>query len=455
MDFNKTKYCAHALYKQYPIFKSIMRNRLFIPLFIMLAIIGACSGPKGKAPSPYVTVNNGNFYLGDSIYRYIGTNFWYGTILASEGRGGNRDRLARELDSLKSLGITNLRILVGGEGEEGLASHISPTLQTAPGVYNDTLLQGLDYLLDQLEKRDMKAVLYLNNAWEWSGGFGTYLEWAGAGKAVNPAHDGYPAYVKYASQFVRNETAKELAAKHVSKIVGRVNSITGRRYADSPAIMSWQIANEPRAFADESKHAFSEWIAETAALIKSIDPNHLVSVGSEGYNGCEGDIDLWKEIHSYPDVDYATIHIWPYNWSWITAETVNDSVAVACAKTDEYISQHYDALYKALVDSGAMMKPIVLEEFGYPRDAMATAKGSAVNGRDTYYAHVFDEVIDGGKIAGLNFWGWGGLANPAHTTWQAGDDYTGDPAQEPQGLNSVFASDSTTIEIIKRATGRI
>ena len=340
MDFNKTKYCAHALYKQYPIFKSIMRNRLFIPLFIMLAIIGACSGPKGKAPSPYVTVNNGNFYLGDSIYRYIGTNFWYGTILASEGRGGNRDRLARELDSLKSLGITNLRILVGGEGEEGLASHISPTLQTAPGVYNDTLLQGLDYLLDQLEKRDMKAVLYLNNAWEWSGGFGTYLEWAGAGKAVNPAHDGYPAYVKYASQFVRNETAKELAAKHVSKIVGRVNSITGRRYADSPAIMSWQIANEPRAFSDGGKEPFALWLESTASLIKSIDPNHLVSVGSEGSHGCEADLDLWARMHESDNIDYGTLHLWPYNWGWVNEGNLAEAVDSAAVKAREYIGRH-------------------------------------------------------------------------------------------------------------------
>lgn len=403
----------------------------------------------------FVTVEDGRFMLDGEPYKYVGANFWYGTILASEGQGGDRARLGRELDMLDSLGLRNLRILVGAEGRSGLPSHIEPVLQPAPGVYNDTLLAGLDYLLCELEKRRMKAVLYLGNAWEWSGGYGEYLQWAGAGEAPVPSVDGWPKYMEYVSQFVTNDSAKAMYADHVRHIVGRSNSLTGKKYSESPAIMSWQIANEPRPFADESKHAFSEWIAETAALIKSIDPNHLVSVGSEGYNGCEGDIDLWKEIHSYPDVDYATIHIWPYNWSWITAETVNDSVAVACAKTDEYISQHYDALYKALVDSGAMMKPIVLEEFGYPRDAMATAKGSAVNGRDTYYAHVFDEVIDGGKIAGLNFWGWGGLANPAHTTWQAGDDYTGDPAQEPQGLNSVFASDSTTIEIIKHATGRI
>lgn len=433
-----------------------MHNRIIIPLLMLLATLGGCAGQGDKpSSSPFVTVRDGNFYLGDSVYRYIGANFWYGAILASEGRGGDRDRLARELDSLKSLGINNLRILVGGDGDEGLASHISPTLQTAPGVYNDTLLQGLDYLLDQLEKRNMLAVLYLNNAWEWSGGFATYLEWAGEGKAVNPADAGYPAYMKYASQFVRNDSAKALAAKHVSRIVGRVSSITGKRYADSRAIMSWQIANEPRPFAQESKEPFALWIAETAALIKSIDPHHLVSVGSEGSHGCEDDIELWNTIHSYPDIDYATIHIWPYNWGWITTATVTDSVAAACRNTDEYIKRHHDALSRTLVDNGASMKPIVLEEFGYPRDSMATAAASPVIGRDAYYSHIFREVTSGGRLAGVNFWGWGGIAAPTHRTWQPGDDYTGDPAQEPQGLNSVFASDSTTIEIIKKATSNI
>ena len=161
----------------------------------------SCSGGGGKSSAPaeadtaFVTVRDGQFYIGDSLYRYVGTNFWYGAILASEGRGGDRERLGRELDRLQQLGVNNLRILAGGDGEEGLASHISPTLQTAPGVYNDTLLRGLDYLIADLEKRGMKAVIYLNNAWEWSGGFSTYLEWAGAGKAVNPADAGYPDYM--------------------------------------------------------------------------------------------------------------------------------------------------------------------------------------------------------------------------------------------------------------------
>ena len=85
---------------------------------------------------------------------------------------------------------------------------------------------------------------------------------------------------------------------------------------------------------------------------------------------------------------------------------------------------------------------------------MEIAKGTPVTARDGYYRHVFTEVVNGGKLAGVNFWGWGGLANPAHATWQPGDDYTGDPAQEAQGLNSVFASDSTTIALIKEMTKR-
>ncbi|HBI59273.1 MAG: cellulase family glycosylhydrolase [Duncaniella sp.] len=420
-----------------------------LPLAAAAVLIAAsCSNGKNSTTTTekddnFITVKNGEFYDGDSVYRYIGTNFWYGPLLASDGSFGNRERLAAELDSLQAIGIDNLRVLAGGDGPDGLASHIEPNLQTAPGVYNDTILRGLDYFIAELEKRGMKAVIYLNNAWEWSGGYSAYLEWAGHGKAVIPSVDGWPAYMDYVKQFVQSDSAKTLAANHVRNIVTRTNSVTGRPYSESPAIMSWQIANEPRAFGEDNKEAFAEWIGETARLIKSLDTNHLVSVGSEGSHGCEEDIELWTRIHSFPEVDYGTIHIWPYNWSWISESTVTDSVAAACRNTDAYIDAHHARLSQ-------IGKPIVLEEFGYPRDGMATP----VTGRDNYYSHVFSQVRNTGKIAGVNFWGWGGLAVPAHDTWQHGDDYTGDPAQEPQGLNSVFACDTTTIAIIRAAAKR-
>lgn len=405
-------------------------------------------GNKTKTSEPdnqgFVTVKDGRFYLNDSVYNFIGTNFWFGAILGSEGRGGDRTRLVAELDSLHSLGIDNLRVLAGGDGNVSLPSHIEPTLQTAPGVYNDTILAGLDFLISEMEKRGMKAVVYLNNAWEWSGGYGQYLEWAGEGECPLPSRDGYEAYMNFVARFPKSEKAKELAINHARNIVGRTNRYTGKPYSESPAIMSWQIANEPRAFSEEGKEAFAGWIEATAKAIKAIDPNHLVSTGSEGRHGCEQDIELWKRIHSYPEVDYANIHIWPYNWGWVGKETLKDSIQVARRNTDEYIKAHLEAIAPA-------KKPVVIEEFGFPRDGMAIEKGSATDARDEYYDYVMNYVGDGpGKVAGINFWGWGGSAEPTHRTWQPGDDYTGDPAQEDQGLNSVFSSDSTTLQVIKR-----
>ena len=63
---------------------------------------------------------------------------------------------------------------------------------------------------------------------------------------------------------------------------------------------------------------------------------------------------------------------------------------------------------------------------------------------------MFSTVSQGKDIAGLNFWGWGGTAVPLHDTWEQGDPYTGDPAQEPQGLFSVFTADKSTIDLIRK-----
>lgn len=418
---------------------------------VALGAFCACTPSKNTENAKsdgFVTVENGRFLLNGEPYKFVGTNFWYGTILASEGQGGDRARLGRELDMLDSLGLRNLRILVGAEGRRGLPSHIEPVLQTAPGVYNDTLLAGLDYLLCELEKRRMKAVLYLGNAWEWSGGYGEYLQWAGAGEAPVPSVDGWPAYMEYVSQFVTNDSAKAMYADHVRHIVGRSNSLTGKKYSESPAIMSWQIANEPRAFSDEGKEPFALWLESTASLIKSIDPNHLVSVGSEGSHGCEADLGLWERIHESDNIDYGTLHLWPYNWGWVNEGNLAEAVDSAAVKAREYIGRHSAVMAR-------QGKPMVLEEFGYPRDGFLFAKGTPTSGRDRFYGEVFDMVAADSVLAGCNFWGWGGEAEPAHETWLCGDDYTGDPAQEQQGLNSVFASDSTTVSVIHRHTSML
>lgn len=421
-------------------------KKQFLLLTVFLFLLGACA-PK-PAEHSFIKVNaDGQFVRDGKPYYFVGANFWYGAILGSEGEGGNRERLHKELDFLKSIGINNLRVLVGADGENGIKTRVEPSLQVAPGVYNDTILAGLDYFMNELRERDMTAVLYLNNSWEWSGGYSVYLQWSGHGDAVVPAVDGWPAYMEYVKQFPQSDSAKALFANHVNYIVSRTNRYNQIKYVDDPTIMSWQIGNEPRAFSDENKEPFARWMADVAAQIKSLDPNHMVSSGSEGSWGCEMDMNLFEKIHADPNINYLNIHIWPYNWSWVKADSLKELLPRAKENTKKYIDDH-------MVIARKYSKPIVLEEFGFPRDGFSFSKEAPTTARDEYYRYVFDLIRQdresGGLFAGCNFWAWGGFAgqNPGHVFWEKGDDYTGDPAQEQQGLNSVFATDST-IEIIK------
>jgi len=421
-------------------------KKQFLLLTVLLFLLGACA-PK-PAEHSFIKVNaDGQFVRDGKPYYFVGANFWYGAILGSEGEGGNRERLHKELDFLKSIGINNLRVLVGADGENGIKTRVEPSLQVAPGVYNDTILAGLDYFMNELRERDMTAVLYLNNSWEWSGGYSVYLQWSGHGDAVVPAVDGWPAYMEYVKQFPQSDSAKALFANHVNYIVSRTNRYNQIKYVDDPTIMSWQIGNEPRAFSDENKEPFARWMADVAAQIKSLDPNHMVSSGSEGSWGCEMDMNLFEKIHADPNINYLNIHIWPYNWSWVKADSLKELLPRAKENTKKYIDDH-------MVIARKYSKPIVLEEFGFPRDGFSFSKEAPTTARDEYYRYVFDLIRQdresGGLFAGCNFWAWGGFAgqNPGHVFWEKGDDYTGDPAQEQQGLNSVFATDST-IEIIK------
>ena len=414
-----------------------------------LAIL-ACAAilATGCSHSPsFVSVRDGNFVRDGKTCTFIGTNFWYGPILASEGRGGDYARLTRELDTLKALGITNLRVLAGGDGPDGVFSRIEPTLQTAPGVYNDTLLVGLDRFLAELGKRDMHAVLFLNNSWEWSGGYGQYLEWATGEKALIPLIDGYWPFMQQMRKFQTSRESQELFYNHIRAMVGRTNSITGKPYKDDPAIFSWQIGNEPRCFSDdpEVRSGFIGWLTESVRLIKSIDPNHMVSTGNEGFFGCEQDWELTEKVNSIPGVDYMTIHIWPYNWEWAKADDLEGTLPNAIAKTEEYIASNAELAKR-------LGLPLVCEEFGFPRDGFSPSRDATTSSRDAYYAFVFSHVGD--DLQGANFWGWSGFAEPVHTRWEKGDPYTGDPAQEAQGLNGVYITD-TTIDVIKDAITNI
>lgn len=427
----------------------ILKTVIISMITLLTSIIPASSQDKDSSSNSFITTDGTKLIRNGKPYHFIGTNMWYAPILGSTTEAGDRKRLTKELDALKSMGIENLRILAGADAGSANANSVVPCMQKSPGELDEELLIGLDYTLAELEKRNMTAVIYLTNSWDWSGGYGFYLRECGYGDSPNASGDGYNEYVKYASNFVREERALEMYYNHIKSIVSRKNTITGRYYKDEPSIMAWQICNEPRPFAKENQSKMAMWLSKSARIIKKIDSNHLVSTGSEGYYGCEADEHTCEFIHGDPNIDYLTLHIWPLNWGWASRNKPDDDIEIACKKSGEYIDMH--------VKMGEHInKPIVIEEFGYCRRDNSNDIKKDVKSRDKLYAYVFEQVKqsaqNNGVIAGCNFWGWGGTGRPKSDVWEQGDDFLCDPPHEPQGWYSVFDSDKSTITLIKSYT---
>jgi len=126
------------------------------------------------------------------------------------------------------------------------------------------------------KERGLKLVLPLTNNWSDFGGIDQYVRWASG---------------TYHSDFYTNPTIRQWYKAWINHLLNRTNSLTGVKYKDDPTIMTWELGNEPRCKGSGNyppssscnTSTITNWAAEMSAYIKSIDKNHLVSSGSEGF----------------------------------------------------------------------------------------------------------------------------------------------------------------------------
>ena len=411
----------------------------------------------GKKPADGFVKRNGTaLQLNGKAYHFIGTNYWQGGLMANRvfGKAG-RERVKRELDFLVQHNITNLRIVAGAEGSGAIdgSFRVGPPLQPEKGKFNADALQGLDFLLTEMGKRRMKAVIYLSNNWDWSGGFLQYLNWNGLlPDSVFLRKMGWNELRDRVSQFYTCAACKEDYFRQVKEIVGRKNSYSNRPYATDPTIMAWELANEPRPMRPIVNTAYKQWISETASLIKSMDQQHLVTTGTEGQASTDDNMQLYREIHDDKHIDYLTIHVWPKNWGYFRDTAIAKGMPDIIGNSTTYIDKH-------IAIARSLNKPLVIEEFGLPRDLQSFDPSSPATLRQQYYETMFSivkkNIIHKGVIAGCNFWAFGGEGRPikGQIFWKKGDGFLGDPPMEEQGINAVFDNDSATWNIIRSFTG--
>ena len=51
-------------------------------------------------------------------------------------------------------------------------------------------------------------------------------------------------------------------------------------YREDPVIVAWNLINEPRCDALGCNKNIQAWVGEMAPYLKSLDPNHLITIGT-------------------------------------------------------------------------------------------------------------------------------------------------------------------------------
>ncbi len=241
----------------------------------------------------------------------------------------------------------------------------------------------------------------------------------------------------FAAGFYESDPAKELFRAYVRRLVPQLDG--------NPAVI-WELANEPRSRSHRT--AYRQWIDETGRLLKSIAPANLVTTGSEG----DGGGIVVVEDHRSSAIDFVTCHLWAQNWGWVAPATLEADFAPALERAKVYLRRH-----AALATT--LGKPILLEEFGFPRDRGSFDPWAPTTLRDRYFAAVYEAVQDlcvDGSMAGVMPWAWAGEVRPPRPggSWSPGDPLTGDPPHEPQGWYGIYDRD-TTCAVIREGASRL
>jgi mannan endo-1,4-beta-mannosidase len=253
-------------------------------------------------------------------------------------------------------------------------------------AYNDseTGLSHLDYVLDKARRLDLKVILVLTNNWRDFGGMDQYLTWYGLTEH---------------RQFYTDASVTRAYQDWLAHLVQHRNTVNGALYRDDPTIFAWELANEPRCtnggvFDNRpgcTPQMIVRWSRLMSSFIKSLDPNHLVSVGDEGFfvgghgfgrDGAQG-VDH-AGLLALEQVDFGTFHLYPDNW------------AQSPRWGDAWIADHIEAAREA-------GKPTVLEEYGLV--ARRNRAGAIVDDarRGKIYPRWHELIEKGGGNGGL-FW---------------------------------------------------
>jgi len=265
----------------------------------LLLLLATWDVVTGQAVSGFVKTNGTNFSLNGKPYRFGGTNCYY-LIYTDHYMVDDvlQTAAAHQFQVLRTwafldIGYQNGSGSVDGQGsKDGVYFQYFDANTKAP-AYNDVGLQYLDYVISKAGSVGVRLLLTLTNNWRDFGGMDQYVRWK---TFQNSSYSGYH------DDFYSDATIRQWFKNYIQHLVTRKNTVSGIVYGEDPAIFGWELANEPRCQGsgdygesnacvlnyaiygvDPEAVKTTAWVTEMSSYIKSIDKNHLVAVGDEGF----------------------------------------------------------------------------------------------------------------------------------------------------------------------------
>jgi len=398
----------------------------------------------------FINVSGTDFTLAGEPYTFLGADSYYLADYATnhtyddDGNEINNSRQAvtEILNEAQYLNINVLRTWASSQGGEDShwevnesGGHYNLFEVNEPGNYSEEMFVALDWVIYEASQRDIRLQLVLINNWNDYGGMRWYVQQSPTTDKTyeNVSSDSEDDWWTFHDQFYTDENCIKYYEDYINYTLNRTNTYSGLQYKDDPAIFSWLLANEPRAKTDGTgRDLIKNWATNMTTYIKSIDSNHLVGLGIEGW----GYEETWGEgtdiiaDHETTGVDFATFALHPAPWKyfaersehtgtsddWVT-EDVNTNTYVDWWTDDTGISYnnrwtgsnvpaYTPALARAEYDNwveqnvawanNLLGMPILLQEAGFPTAYSKTIK-------DRFYEQMIHNFYNTGGD-GLMFW---------------------------------------------------
>ncbi len=328
---------------------------LSILLVITLALAPRVLHAQTTVPDPvdargqhFVARVGGQMYHRGKPFRLAGSNNYY-PMYVSQGMVDNllETAAAQNFNAFRLWGFLDIGNADGSNSVDGPHNGVYfHYWDGAEPAFNDgdTGLKHLDYIIYRAGQLNLKLIIPFVNNYDAFGGMDQYVRWAGD---------------HYHDDFYTDPVIRRWYKQWIQHVLNHVNSYTGVAYKNDATIMIWDLVNEERCAGygvyPQSSNCTTDfitgWARDVSSYIKSIDPHHLVSSGSEGWyckdpNSSDFTINCSQGVDSLalarlPAMDVHSYHLYPDDWGktpeWGT-QWIESHIADAHALGDRAIA---------------------------------------------------------------------------------------------------------------------